>query len=128
LFKLTACILGHTPDSFIHAVTHPTSITPHNSLASLILLVAGLCEEQEDLRLPTDGMDLSSTLQDSMPVLTAALSGTAVDAGLVWTWAVLHGTPATTVVDFDTLSMLLEVRGPKIMHIPTNALTRSWSH
>ena len=48
-------------------------------------------------------------LADCIPILTAALSSSAIDAGLAYTWALLHQ-DLTVSVPYDNATMLIEVR------------------
>ena len=43
-----------------------------------------------------------------MPILSAALSSSAIDAGLAYTWSLLHRDEAVSV-PFESATMLLEV-------------------
>lgn len=54
-------------------------------------------------------------LSDSMPVLSAALSGTAIDAGLIWVNYLVDG---GVDVPYDAATLLLEVRYSLQPHLP----------
>ncbi|TYJ57831.1 hypothetical protein B9479_001441 [Cryptococcus floricola] len=58
----------------------------------------------------------STTLEDLMPVLCAALSGTSVDAGIVWLWWIVNesqnGKKGALNVGYEEVTMLLELLVP----------------
>jgi hypothetical protein len=84
-------------------LTHPSSTSLHSSLASLTMLAGSV---------PLSNSHSSSqthvNLEDCMPVLTAALSSSAIDAALTYTWSLVDHSQ-TTVIDLDTATMLIEV-------------------
>ena len=134
-----------TTEDLLHRLTHPSSISPYSSLASLSLLVASLPGTRSS-NLPTSSPNNTSInpplkvstepiarpsapipqddtpgpgvadpipvsndlLEDSMPVLSAALSADAPDAGLAWLWYLIHN---CSIPSPDAASMILEVRG-----------------
>ncbi|KAK4684012.1 hypothetical protein P7C73_g6195, partial [Tremellales sp. Uapishka_1] len=111
LAYITAQTLGFTRDSLLDLLTHPSTISVHSSLAALILLSSSLptltlrpkLATDEPIPLPT------SLLSDSMPILSAAISSSAVEAGVVWVWNLVS---RSCVVEHDSATLLIELLVP----------------
>lgn len=91
---------------------HPSSTTPHASLAALILLSSSLPQTQTQFQTTgpssVEPPNISPhLLSDSIPVLTAALSSSAVDAALTWLWYLIQSDQV--YVTHDQATLLLEV-------------------
>ncbi|WWC65965.1 uncharacterized protein I303_108587 [Kwoniella dejecticola CBS 10117] len=120
----TAKKLDYTPADLIRKIVEPSHLSIHASLASLNLLASQLAKN--DLRQALSGTEVSPTLlDDGMPILCAALSGSSVDAGIAYTWASVHHYSMNTddSVEYDNASMLLELLVPLTAQHPS-ALTR----
>ena len=98
--KGTARNLGVDPEDMNDRLIHPSSTNPHSALAALILTAAQLPLEHSEQYSPTP------TLSDCMPVLSAALSSVAIDAGCAYLWALVH---AGAAVSSDEATLLIEV-------------------
>jgi hypothetical protein len=98
--KGTARNLGVDPEDMNDRLIHPSSTNPHSALAALILTAAQLPLEHSKQYSPTP------TLSDCMPVLSAALSSVAIDAGCAYLWALVH---AGAAVSSDEATLLIEV-------------------
>jgi hypothetical protein len=89
----TSTKLGLTDEHLIDRLIRPTHTSPHSALAALTLLASGSTAPHV-------------AISDCMPVLTAALSSTAIDSGLAWLWHTVHNRDG---IEFENATMLLEV-------------------
>ena len=119
--EIAGNLIGLDTETLVQTLIRPTSITPHASLASLLLLAAGVSGPSDNDYASLARTDVMNLLQDSMPVLSAALSGSAVDAGAVWTWQLLDSVNDSKM-DHGAASMLLEVSRTKRTHQSTNTV------
>jgi hypothetical protein len=88
-------------------ILHPSSTSPHAALASLTLLAATFASASS-FSDPSALKSLSADLDDYMPILSVALSSSAIDAGLTVAWQII--TSLGINVALDPASLLLEVR------------------
>lgn len=95
--------MGVTPNDIVDTLIHPSSHSPHASLAALTLLTASLPEMTQS----AVAQPHSPLIEDCMPVLTAALSHSAIDVGLAYLWSLLQNGGQ---VPYENATMLLEVR------------------
>lgn len=132
--------LAITSETILHNLTNPSSTSPFPSLAALHLLAYKPPSIASSIATPDNGhvvgdvvIGSESTqgtsvaqghhtlLSDSMPVLSAGLSGTAVDAGLKW---VMYLVDSGVEVPYDAATMILEVslRIPLTQILPVDLL------
>jgi hypothetical protein len=100
----TSTKFGLTDEHLIDRLIRPTHTSPHSSLAALTLLASRSTPPHV-------------ILSDCMPVLTAALSSTAIDSGLACLWHIVHN---RADVEYENATMLLEVS-----HTPVSQVTNT---
>ncbi|ORX37852.1 hypothetical protein BD324DRAFT_650395 [Kockovaella imperatae] len=105
-----------TTSDLVHRLTHPSSISPYSSLASLALLVASLPSIAIGRESGQSHPISPVLLEDCMPVLSAALSSDALDAGIAWTWYLVAA--GDSKVTHDVVTMLLELLVPPAATLP----------
>jgi len=106
----SAVALNITTDELFDRLIHPSSTSPYSALAALHLVASSLPSIQAvPLFAVTDTLPEVS-LADCMPVLSAALSSSAPDAGTVWLWRLIHSMSSSGAkVAFENATFLLEV-------------------
>ncbi|OCF41984.1 hypothetical protein I317_04176 [Kwoniella heveanensis CBS 569] len=122
----TASSLNFSSTDLLKRIIDPTSLSIYASLASLNLLSSTLPSNSDNLSEFLPSPLPVSLLDDSMPILCAALSGSSVDAGVTWTWALVHrsgqeqgaGHKGLTL-DYDNASMLIELLVPLTAQHPS---------
>ncbi|WVW86798.1 hypothetical protein I302_108853 [Kwoniella bestiolae CBS 10118] len=119
----TAITLNLTSVDLVNKIIDPSHITVHSSLASLNLLSSQLPNSSSALTSILDPVP-PTLLDDSMTILCAALSGSSVDAGVVYTWALLHYylTSKRGTLEYDNASMLLELLVPLTAQHPSSLM------
>ncbi|WRT69580.1 uncharacterized protein IL334_006569 [Kwoniella shivajii] len=123
----SASLLHLTASDLLQNIVNPSHLTAYAALASLNLLSSRLVTESPTSLIPTA---VSSTLiDDSMPILFAALSGSSIDAGLTYTWTLVHYAlqneqkTGEKIMEYDNASMLIELLVPLTAQHPSS-LTR----
>ncbi|WVQ66381.1 uncharacterized protein L199_004561 [Kwoniella botswanensis] len=118
----TGKTLDLTPSDLLHKIIDPSHLTVHSSLASLNLLSSQLVTQDKSTLLPS--WVSPTLLDDSMPILCAALSGSSVDAGVAYTWAVVnfYSDNKEGTVEYDNASMLLELLVPLTAQHPSSLM------
>ena len=102
--------LGISRDEMVDTLSRPNSTSPYSSLAALTLLAASFPAKSPTSYKPVTKS--SSGFEECMPALSAALSSSAIDAGLTYLWSLLHCDSGAddTSVPYENATMLLEVR------------------
>ncbi|WWD04259.1 hypothetical protein V865_002327 [Kwoniella europaea PYCC6329] len=118
----TGQTLDFTPSDLVHKIIDPSHLTVHSSLASLNLLSSQLATQ--DITTLLLSLVSPTLLDDSMPILCVALSGSSVDAGVSYTWAVVHhlSDKKEGTVEYDNASMLLELLVPLTAQHPSSLM------
>ncbi|WVR08161.1 hypothetical protein IAU60_005207 [Kwoniella sp. DSM 27419] len=122
----TARSLLLTPGNLLQRVIDPSHLAVHASLASLTLLSAQIASASDKQSSPLPSPLPTDILEDSMPILSAALSGSSVDAALTWIWTVMDTDSTAEVtthggitLNFDAASMLVELMVPLTAQSPS---------
>lgn len=99
--------LGLNRNDLLRGITNTSSVKPHASIASIILLAGSLSPLSSVM---TDEMVLSRTvIADAMPVLTIAMGGSAIDAGTALTWFLIHAAQQGSIdLEYDQSTFFLE--------------------
>ncbi|KAK6908805.1 hypothetical protein I203_102809 [Kwoniella mangroviensis CBS 8507] len=118
----TGQTLDFTPSDIVHKIIDPSHITVHSSLASLNLISSQLATQDIMTLIPS--LVSPMLLDDSMPILCAALSGSSVDAGVAYTWAIVnyYSDSKEGTVEYDNASMLLELLVPLTAQHPSSLM------
>ncbi|OCF61888.1 hypothetical protein L486_01551 [Kwoniella mangroviensis CBS 10435] len=118
----TGQTLDFTPSDIVHKIIDPSHLTVHSSLASLNLISSQLATQDIMTLLPS--LVSPMLLDDSMPILCAALSGSSVDAGVAYTWAIVnyYSDSKEGTVEYDNASMLLELLVPLTAQHPSSLM------
>ncbi|WWC95485.1 hypothetical protein V866_002349 [Kwoniella sp. B9012] len=118
----TGQTLDFIPSDIVHKIIDPSHLTVHSSLASLNLLSSQL--NTQDITTLLLSLVSSTLLDDSMPILCAALSGSSVDAGVAYTWAIVnyYSINKEGTVEYDNASMLLELLVPLTAQHPSSLM------
>ncbi|WOO77594.1 uncharacterized protein LOC62_01G001167 [Vanrija pseudolonga] len=121
----TATSLGLDHWELVERIINTSSVKPHSSISSLILLAStlpALAAKKEEFA-PS-----KTIIADAMPLLTLAIGGSALDAGTVVTWALIHAAQAGSVVlEYDQATFFIELVMPLIQvnSSPTTRLAMS---
>ncbi|OCF77907.1 hypothetical protein I204_01910 [Kwoniella mangroviensis CBS 8886] len=118
----TGQTLDFTPSDIVHKIIDPSHLTVHSSLASLNLISSQLATQDIMTLIPS--LVSPMLLDDSMPILCAALSGSSVDAGVAYTWAIVnyYSDSKEGTVEYDNASMLLELLVPLTAQHPSSLM------
>lgn len=99
--------LGVDEADLCERVTNTSSVRPYSSIASIIILAANLPPLHGELK---DFAPNKDFLEDAMPPINICINGSAVDAGIALTWALVHSAQKGLVtLDNDQSFFLLEV-------------------
>ncbi|WWD20183.1 hypothetical protein CI109_104659 [Kwoniella shandongensis] len=125
--RKTAHSLDFTDQDLLDKIINVNSLTPHGSLASLNLLAGGIATDDFSALLPSPLP--ANILGDCLPILSAALGGSAVDAGTTWTWCLVHRAllqknegverDFASIAEYDDTSMLVELLVPLTAQHPS---------
>ncbi|KAL1408224.1 hypothetical protein Q8F55_005030 [Vanrija albida] len=120
-----ATALGLDHWELIERVINTSSVKPHSSISSVILLASTL----PALAVKKEEFAPSKTIiADAMPLLTLAIGGSALDAGTAVTWALIHAAQAGRVaLEYDQATFFIELVMPLIQvnQSPTTRLAMS---
>ncbi|WVQ95974.1 hypothetical protein IAU59_003073 [Kwoniella sp. CBS 9459] len=122
----TVSALDFSLTDLLKRIIDPTSLSIHASLASLNLLASTFLTDPDAFSAFLPSPIPVSLLDDSMPILCAALSGSSVDAGVTWTWALVNRSKQETaagqkglILEYDNASMLIELLVPLTAQHPS---------
>lgn len=98
--------LGLDRSELYARVTNTSSIKPHSSIASLIMLAASI----PALKGEKEEYPSKSVIADAMPVLTVCMGGSAVDAATALTFDLVHAAQQGKIeLEYDQSTFFLEV-------------------
>ena len=106
--------LGHGSAELVNLLTNPAPASPFSSLGALTLLASSSLQEEGKAAL--SGL----TMDKCMPILSAALSSSAIDAGLTLAWYIVN---AGEKVEYENATWLLELLVP-LAASPPNPTSR----
>ncbi|WWC92924.1 uncharacterized protein L201_007887 [Kwoniella dendrophila CBS 6074] len=129
-WSITTDALNFTPDDLLQNIINPSHLTVHASLASLNLLASRMISN--DVSIVFQSSISETSIDDSMPILCSALSGSSVDAGITYLWSFIHHSLSTKdgyyqgdLIEYDNASMLLELLVPLTAQHPSSVMRLS---